>query len=38
MHNIVGRAWSSTRAEHGAVTWIWLSSECGWASGHRKSK
>jgi len=24
-----------TRAEHGAVTCIWLSSECGWTSGHR---
>ena len=38
MHNIVGWAWPSTCAEHGAVTCIWLSSECGWTSGHRKSQ
>jgi len=37
MHSIVGRAWLSTCAEHGAVTCIWLSSEYGWTSGHRKS-
>ena len=36
-HDIVGRAWWSTRTEHGAVTCIWLSSECGWTLGHRKS-
>ena len=30
MHDIVGRAWSSTRAEHGAVTCMF--------SGHRKSQ
>jgi len=37
MHDIVGRAWPSTHAEHGAVTCIWLSSECSWTSGYRKS-
>jgi len=34
MHNIVGWAWWSTCAEHGAVTCIRLSSECDWTSGH----
>ena len=37
MHNIVRRAWPNTRAEHGTITYIWLSSECDWTSGHRKS-
>ena len=37
MHDIVRWAWSSARAEHGAVTCIWLSSECDWTSGHRIS-
>ena len=37
MHDIVGRAWPNMCAEHGTVTCVWLSSECDWTSGHRKS-
>ena len=37
MHDIVGRAWVSARAEHGPVAGIWLLSKCDWTSGHKIS-
>ena len=38
MHDIIEKAWVSTCAERRPVTWIWLLSECDWASGHRISQ
>jgi len=36
MQDIVGQAWPSACAEHGAVNCKWLPSECDWSSGRKK--